>query len=170
MRESRVFCVTEDNDNLLMWAHYAKDHTGAVFQLATLAEDDNILSAARKVKYEKKPIAFFSIGELVKWTLFNVVPDFSRIMYTSHAHQKSEHWSYEKEWRVVDMCSYDNKNEFYVDHKFVPKQLQNIFFGYKTDPTDIEHLSRRARTINPTIGIYQAKKKSLEYALEFKEI
>ena len=27
----RVFSVTEEKDNLLMWAHYAKDHTGVVF-------------------------------------------------------------------------------------------------------------------------------------------
>ncbi|MBP9614940.1 MAG: hypothetical protein KBD92_05115, partial [Thiopseudomonas sp.] len=42
-KESRVFCVTEDNDNLLMWAHYAKDHTGVVFQIATLPELDTPL-------------------------------------------------------------------------------------------------------------------------------
>ena len=28
----RVFCVCEERDNLLMWAHYAKDHTGAVIR------------------------------------------------------------------------------------------------------------------------------------------
>jgi len=28
----RVFCVTEDRDNLLMWAHYASDHQGVVFE------------------------------------------------------------------------------------------------------------------------------------------
>ncbi len=28
--QMRVFCVSEDKDNLLMWAHYAQDHKGAV--------------------------------------------------------------------------------------------------------------------------------------------
>lgn len=28
----RVFSVSENKDNLLMWSHYAKDHTGVVFE------------------------------------------------------------------------------------------------------------------------------------------
>jgi hypothetical protein len=170
LKESRVFCMTEDNDNLLMWAHYAENHTGAVFQLATLAEDDNMLSAARKVEYKTKLIAFCSLEDLIKRVLFDIEVDFSNLKYSSHSHQKSEHWSYEKEWRVVDMCHYNHKKELYVDHKFVPNQLQNIFFGCKTKPEDIEFLSKIARTINPTIGIYQSKKRPLEYALDFEKI
>lgn len=170
MRESRVFCVTEENDNLLMWAHYAKDHTGVVFQLETLAEEDNILSAARKVDYEEKPVGFFSIEDLVKWTLFEMEPDFSKLLYINHAHQKSVHWKYENEWRVVDMCEYPNKADLYVDHAFVPKQLQKIFFGCKANPDDIERLSSLAKLINPSVLIYKAKKKALEYALEFEKI
>ena len=170
MRESRVFCVTENNDNLLMWAHYAKDHTGVVFQLATLTEEDNILSAARKVNYEKKPIGFYSLDDLIKWTLFDIEPDFSKLLYTSYAHQKSKHWEYESEWRVVDMCQYKNKSKLHVDYKFVPHQLANIFFGCKADPKMIEHLSSLAKAINPLVGIYQSMKKPLEYALDFNKI
>ncbi|MCX7066193.1 MAG: DUF2971 domain-containing protein [Methylococcales bacterium] len=170
LQESRVFCVTEGNDNLLMWAHYAKNHTGVVFQLATLAADGNILSAAEKVIYEEKPIAFYSIEELVKWILFNIEPDFSKVLYTSHAYQKSKHWEYENEWRVIDMREDKNKTEFYIDHKFESKQLQNIFFGCKTAPSNIKHLSSIARAINPSVGIYQSKKRPLEYALDFEKI
>jgi len=170
MRESRVFCVTEDNDNLLMWAHYAKDHTGAVFQLETLAEENNILSVARKVNYAEKPVEFFSLEELIKWTLFEIEPDLSKLVYSTHAHQKSLHWKYENEWRVVDMCKYSNKTELYIDHVFVPKQLSNIFFGCKADPNDIERLSFLAKSINPSVSIYKAKKKTLEYGLEFEKI
>jgi hypothetical protein len=170
MLESRVFCVTEDNDNLLMWAHYAKDHTGLVFQLATLSEEDNILSAARKVHYTEKPVQFYSSQELIEWILFGVEPDFKKILYSLHAHQKSEHWDYENEWRVVDMQQYQNKAELYIDHKFVPKQLENIFFGCKADPEDIDRLSEIARGINPSVGIFKSFKKPLEYALGFKEI
>jgi hypothetical protein len=170
MRESRVFCVTEDNDNLLMWAHYAKDHTGAVFQLDTLSEEDNILSAARKVDYKESPVKFLSLEDLIKWTLFEIEPDLSKLLYIKHAHQKSVHWKYENEWRVVDMCEYSNKTELYVDHIFTPKQLKKIFFGCKCDSDDIERLSSLAKSINPSVDLYKAKKKPLEYALEFDKI
>lgn len=170
LQESRVFCVTEDNDNLLMWAHYARDHTGLVFQLATLAKENDILSAARKVHYKESPVHFFSLQELVKWVLFCVEPDFRKVLFTTHAHQKSEHWYYEKEWRVVDLQQHEYKTELHVDHKFVPKQLEKIFFGCKADPRDIDRLSLIAKGINPSVGIFQSIKKPLEYALDFKEI
>ena len=170
MRESRVFCVTEDNDNLLMWAHYSYDHTGLVFQLATLAEEDDILSAARKVEYRDNPVSFFSLQELIEWVLFGVEPDFTKVQYSLHAHQKSKHWAYENEWRVVDMQQYDHKYDLHIDHKFKPKQLENIYFGCKSDPKDISRLSKIAKEINPAVGIFQSYKKPFEYALGFKEI
>jgi hypothetical protein len=170
MREARVFCVTEKNDNLLMWAHYAKDHTGAVFQLATLPEQDTPLSVARKVKYEEKPVQFYSLDELIKWALFDVEPDPSKLLFTNHSYRKSKIWEYEQEWRVVDMCNYKNKCDLYVDHKFIPQQLQKIFFGCKADNNDILKIMALAKSINPQVQFYKAKKLQLEYALEFERI
>ncbi|MBU4414824.1 MAG: DUF2971 domain-containing protein [Proteobacteria bacterium] len=170
MRDSRVFCVTENNDNLLMWAHYAKDHTGAVFQLATLPESDTPLSVAKKVKYKEKPVRFYSLDELIKWTLFDIEPDPARLQFSNHAYRKSKIWRYEEEWRVVDMCHYENKNDLYVDHKFIPQQLQKIFFGCKANSEDISRLRGLAENINPQVEFYKAKKLKLEYALGFEKI
>jgi hypothetical protein len=170
MRDSRVFCVTENNDNLLMWAHYAKDHTGAVFQLATLPEADTPLSVARKVKYKEKPVQFHSLDELIMWTLFDIEPDPTKLQFSNHAYRKSKIWKYEEEWRVVDMCHYKNKNELYVDHKFIPQQLQKIFFGCKANSEDILRLRTLAESINPQVEFYKAKKLNLEYALKFEKI
>jgi len=170
MRDSRVFCVTEHNDNLLMWAHYAKDHTGAVFQLASLPEADTALSVARKVKYEEKPVRFHSLDELIIWTLFDVEPDPARFQFSNHAYRKSKIWGYENEWRVVDMCNYNNKNDLYVDQKFIPQQLQKMFFGCKSNSGNISRLRKLAENINPQVEFYKAKKMNLEYALEFERM
>lgn len=170
LQESRVFCVTENKDNLLMWAHYAKDHTGAVFKLASLVEEDSALSAAKKVTYENKPVQFYSIDDLIKWTIFDIKPDISQLSYALVAHQKSKHWSYENEWRVVDMCQYKNKTELYVDHKFIPKQIESIYFGCKAEPAKVKKISSMAKAINPYINIYQSRERPLEYALDFEKI
>jgi len=45
---NKIFCVSENNDNLLMWAHYADEHKGAVIKLKCLPEKDNLLCAAEK--------------------------------------------------------------------------------------------------------------------------
>jgi hypothetical protein len=170
MRDSRVFCVTEDNDNLLMWAHYAKDHTGVVFQLASLPELDTPLSVAKKVKYEKVPVQFFTLNELVLWTLFDIEPDLSEVLFSKHAFRKSDVWTYENEWRVLDMCHYPNKQDDFVDHKFIPKQLQKIFLGCKFDEDNIQDIVELAKNINPEVEILQASKHQHKYELVFKKI
>jgi hypothetical protein len=49
----RVFCVSEVNDDLLMWAHYAQNHEGVVIKFKCLREYDRPLCAAVPVKYQK---------------------------------------------------------------------------------------------------------------------
>ena len=36
----RMLCITEEHDNLLMWAHYAQNHTGAVLEFRVMPEED----------------------------------------------------------------------------------------------------------------------------------
>jgi hypothetical protein len=55
MPRARVFCVTEERDNHLMWAHYSRDHTGAVIEFWALPEEDNPLSVASPVIYSDSP-------------------------------------------------------------------------------------------------------------------
>ena len=62
----KVFCVTEHNESILMWSHYAKDHSGVCFKLKVLPEKDNQLCAAKKVVYYKKPPSFFNVE---KWKI-----------------------------------------------------------------------------------------------------
>jgi len=61
--EMRVFCVSEVRDNLLMWAHYAQDHTGVVLEMWSLPDEDNPLSVAVPVEYVERPIPFYSESE-----------------------------------------------------------------------------------------------------------
>ena len=62
----RVFSVSETNDNLLMWAHYAKDHTGVVFEFRVLAEQDNPLCIAKPILYSTYPLPLFSEAEYIE--------------------------------------------------------------------------------------------------------
>ncbi len=48
----RVFCVSEINDDLLMWAHYSDCHRGAVFKLKCIPELDGPLCAAVPILYQ----------------------------------------------------------------------------------------------------------------------
>lgn len=170
MQKSRVFCVTEDKDNLLMWAHYAQDHSGVVFELDRTEQPDCLLSNIKKVKYQDKPIRYFSLEELVNWTLFLIEPDYSKIMYSNHAWHKSLHWEYEQEWRVIEICDDNEVPNLFLDRKFSPEQLKSIIFGCKTSEEHIEEIRSMAEVINPKINVFRARKKVKEFALEFERI
>jgi len=46
-----VFCVSERNDNILMWSHYATNHTGIVIKFLALQELDSPPILAQPVRY-----------------------------------------------------------------------------------------------------------------------
>ena len=50
---SRVFCVTEDVSNVVMWSHYAEQHQGIAFRLGCNDKVDNTLLGAKKINYTK---------------------------------------------------------------------------------------------------------------------
>lgn len=87
-----VLCLSEKNNDILMWAHYAESHKGFVVEFdsgseffdQTLSAQDN-LRKLLKVEYsEKRPS--LTISDITEVELFLA---------------KSKHWEYEKEWRMV---------------------------------------------------------------------
>lgn len=43
LKAIRVFCISEHNQSLLMWSHYAKYHTGVCFKLEVMADKESPL-------------------------------------------------------------------------------------------------------------------------------
>jgi hypothetical protein len=81
-----VMCLSEFHDDVLMWAHYADAHRGVclVFDPA-----DPFFATAQPVRYQtERP----QVNPLVH----SPEQMLDAAMFT-----KSEHWSYEREWRIL---------------------------------------------------------------------
>lgn len=85
-----VLSLTELDRHPLMWAHYADAHHGICLQFDTdVAPGKNPIAAALRVDYQAdSPVMKFFYDT-----------DEERVKAV--ALTKSEHWEYEKEWRVV---------------------------------------------------------------------
>jgi hypothetical protein len=108
-KASRIFCVVEEPDNLLMWAHYAQSHEGAVIQFECLPELDNLLCAAMKVNYvTDPPVITRKLDDYIRHLTGqpNKI-DYKSLYYDFHL-SKSDHWKYEKEWRVFIPADLEN--------------------------------------------------------------
>lgn len=167
LARTRTFCVAEDRDNLLMWAHYAKDHKGAVLELWSLPEEDNALSVAQKVTYAKKPPSFFSEDEFLD--------DFCGIkrldapsLTKRSIHTKSDHWSYENEWRVYYPLS--EVPGLYEDLRLRQSEFKAIYFGCRADGDFVDKARSLLATHFPETRQLAASKSNGAFTLHFSEI
>lgn len=116
--------LSETNDNILLWSHYAASHTGFVLAIDLDINNNHI----QKVTYQDSLPDFdidwyFSIKNNDESNSANVgylLKDFAI---------KSTNWQYEKEWRVC------RKQKGYF--RFLPDQVKAVYFGLNCD-ADIE--------------------------------
>ena len=99
LTHSRVLCVAEQHDNVVMWSHYGDQHRGVVLQLRCVDEIDNTLLTARKVNYSRAYPGFPSLENYVRHLTGEEPLDIAKLSWDI-AFTKHEDWSYEKEWRV----------------------------------------------------------------------
>lgn len=135
-----ILCLSEVRDSILMWGHYTENHQGFV-----VGFDANhpFFSKRRSDKDE------FGFLRRVDYTPQR--PQITLTDTTSPAwfQTKFEHWSYEKEWRVVRVLS---EAEQRIDRspfpiclfEFAPDAIREIIVGMRSAPSltaDIQSLA-----------------------------
>lgn len=162
----RVLCVCEERDNLLMWAHYAKDHTGAVLEFWSLPEEDNPLSVAQAVKYVDSPPSFFTEAEWLD-DLTAIKKLNSDALYQRYAYAKSTHWAYEREWRVWYPLAESGLHEYMPIRS---SEFTSLYFGCRALPKFRDEALALVRSNFPQVRAFQACKREGAFALDYKEI
>ena len=107
-----IYCLSEDNKNILMWSHYATNHEGLILEF-DVAETSATFSQTYKVDYSKN------------------YPTLSFLNKNKNEHHellttKSIDWEYEKEWRIIRV------NEAFNNLAFNPKALTSVTFGCRS--------------------------------------
>lgn len=161
MADTTIFCLSETDDNLLMWSHYADRHAGVVINFLPLREVDFPLLAARPVHYtDRMPRLSYSMllnhDQMRRFVL-------DQIILT-----KSSVWSYEREWRAV--ASLRDKTQQYEILPFAPEEIGAVYLGCKIaadDRTEIIDITRRKF---PSARILQAERHEREFSLMFRDL
>lgn len=176
---SRVFCVAEENDNLLMWAHYADDHKGAVIKFECLPDIGNSLCVAKKVKYVDKPPVLAEIDEYIESLVGEHEIDYGSLFIDLFI-SKSDHWNYEKEWRVfippIDMENpivpkdSNGKEVFSTLVDLYPKEIHSIYLGCKMKEDIQNEIGNTLIDDFSHVQIYKSKKDERDYKLNFEQI
>jgi len=119
IKELGVVCLSEINNDILMWSHYTDGHTG--FCIEFERSDNNDLGKwdyCLPVTYDAVEAPSFDPPSLEeKASVAKIVSS------------KAPNWSYEKEWRLI------------VSHEFadgpisLPAKITAVIFGCKMDST-----------------------------------
>lgn len=156
MDQLRVFCLTERSDSVLMWSHYAQNHSGIVLGFDFNALEKSLDKPIRAVRYPRGDLP--QIVDYRKWNehnLFGVNHD-TLVQENSPPVPliKHEDWEYEAEWRVL---MYLPKREEcrYRDVPFAPKSLVEVVAGCRTDMDVFGGVRHLANRCNPEVNFFQ---------------
>lgn len=163
-----IFCLTENHTNLLMWAHYAGNHTGGALQYAQTPElSDCQISSAKQVRYKVDiPVFHFEefLGSCDNAEKKRAMAD---AFWDAYTLTKSAEWRYEKEWRLLQELE-ELAPVVLVD--FEPKELSAVYLGCRMPPKNHTEIMALIQAEYPHAAVYQAQTHNAKFALEFERI
>ncbi len=126
----KVSSFSEYNNLLLMWSHYAHNHTGFCieYDIGSLSIEHPLTKSLYPVVYSKE---FVNITEYYLDKPNNVNLDYLLPIMM----KKSSEWSYEEEWRLIIIDNAEIGIEFpmpkpkaiYLGSEFNPENLKDIY-------------------------------------------
>ena len=159
-----ICCFSEIKSNILLWSHYAKNHSGVCVGFSTnLIMDyaDRLLSQNElldlvKVKYAKE----YPQHSLIKIELGSEdVSDVEDILYT-----KSSDWSYEKEYRLI----FWGKTNFCINFGF--DTISEIVLGCRISAIHRDQILGICSTSENPPQVYQAIKSERQFSLDYERM
>jgi hypothetical protein len=159
----KLLCFSEAYDNLLMWAHYAKDHTGAVIEFSVIEKYDSAWGAAKPVRYRNEMPFFVNEEKLVK-LLSGEGTIGTPALFEDAVYVKAVDWAYEKEWRLVGGWEKAKEEEFIP---FMPEEITAIYLGCRMSAADRDEIRELSTNKYAHAAVYIASKSTTLFAVEF---
>lgn len=158
-----ISCLSESNDSLLMWAHYANNHSGMCVEYELLEINKQLRFSPVPVIYSNERPSFHSINP------DTIDTDSMNILIESLT-SKSPEWSYEKEWRIIrdqeacgDSWNGDKKGAF-----LEMIRPSSVILGCAAKP-EFEQEVKDYCCANK-INLYQMEKNPTQYLLNKKPV
>lgn len=164
----KVLCLTDRYNSILMWSHYASNHTGAVFKFRNIPELDSPYVTARPVSYQEAIPALATFDEFAgifsgNWTFAG------RGISNTFMYTKSIDWSYEHEYRIVSGQGRD-RNSSFEDLPFGPAELESVYFGVRAGADFIRDTTEALNEIYPHALRFQGTRASDSFAINFAQV
>lgn len=146
-----LYCLSEHNDSILMWSHYAADHSGYCLEFEA-TDDTPFFGAAQQVEYESR----FPVVD------FFVTPRDEQVDLVFLT--KYEGWSYEGEWRIIDHDNGPGTREY------PPELLKSVVFGLRMPEADRAIIRAWAKRRGHPVKFFEAQRHDYQFKISIQEI
>jgi hypothetical protein len=162
----KLLCLSEVHDNILMWAHYGRDHTGVVLELSCIEELDSAWGAAKPVRYQERMPLLIDEDQLVA-LMSGVGTLVDPQVFENSVYVKAADWAYEKEWRMVGGRDKRKESE---DFGFHSNEMTAVYMGCRIAKEDAEAIRKVISVTYPHARIFVGSKSDRRFAVEFAEL
>jgi hypothetical protein len=152
-----IYCLSEKNDEILIWSHYADGHKGVCLEFDAFSDaafsEMILFGDALKVYYSdtRPTINLLDIGDKPE--------EYKNAFLT-----KSTHWGYEQEWRIIRV---EHQGGFGPRH-FQPEILTGVIFGAFIAKQDKQKILELIKNYPTKINLYQSKINERRYQLDIE--
>lgn len=164
MKGWRVLCLSKVPDDILMWSHYAQNHSGVVLGFKYIEELDGVWAAAHPVRYESKMPRLATPVEQIRFLAGCADLDVKDVFFRSIL-TKASNWSYEQEWRIFDVAFSGSGLEY---RQFNENELSSVILGCRASPSLVNEILELVAANYGNASIIQASKSKREFMLELK--
>ncbi|MGL1892223.1 MAG: DUF2971 domain-containing protein [Spirochaetaceae bacterium] len=173
----RVLCLSKDPKNILMWSHYAYNHTGICVGIKSEVRKDLIaINVKTNTSVHNKKNHELDNGSLIAKAIYypknDLVPHILNPFKDNSGkvkdilYSKSSLWSYEEEYRIIlPLHNIPTKKVYLIEGS-----IGQIIFGLKV-PYDLKkHIIGKLSDRNDDITFLETKKIHGKYELELVEV
>lgn len=89
-----IVCLSESDESLLMWAHYANNHHG-------MCVEYDLMEINKQLNFTPVPIIYSDDRVCFNFLNPATIGNDSVALFLRSITSKSEEWSYEREWRII---------------------------------------------------------------------
>jgi hypothetical protein len=149
-RQRGIMCLCEEADNILLWSHYAANHSGVCIEY-DLGKLQGVEPALHRVVYTTK-FPRLRVSDVLS---DNPSQRFDEILATKHMC-----WSYEREWRIITEPT---------GERYFGLPITRVILGIRTTAADKQKVEV-ALAGKAGIWIAQASLSKDEYRVEISDV
>lgn len=165
---SKILCLSEVADNVIMWTHYAERHRGIVLRFRMADGLDSPWRTARPVQYVAE-IPNLLDDEFLADLLSGGVKLRPKLIMDRLIYTKSVEWAYEREWRIYS-GSGRNPNAQHEDIRFHPLELDAAILGCRMPVEERNQCSHLIGRLYPHAEVMEAARADNEFRLNVRPL